>query len=184
MHNCASRYDSPPGTVVRPPRYFRIEKIDIETDVQVSLRVHVLQGQLHGLPHAHFVNEAHIEHLELLFVHERLSPVSTLRMPTCRTTSPRSPASRRRFAAARGTESAQARQRHPVQTSARREFPRIEIGMRVQPQQPQGLAHVAAMAGDCGNGSDAQTMIASSKIGRRCASTLRYTASCTHDSRR
>jgi hypothetical protein len=58
MHNCDSR------------RYFRIEKINIETDVQVSVGIHVLQCQVHGLAHTHFVNEAHIEHLELLFVHK------------------------------------------------------------------------------------------------------------------
>jgi hypothetical protein len=58
------------------------------------------------------------------------------------------------------SESAQAGQRHPVQTAARRQFTGVEIGVRVEPKYAQRLALVAAVASDCRNGTNAQAVIA------------------------
>ena len=57
-------------------------------------------------------------------------------------------------------ESTEAGHRHAVQTAAGAQFPRVEIGMGVQPQDAQRPAQVAAMARHRRDGADAQGVIA------------------------
>ena len=92
---------------------------------------------------------------------KRRSPVSTLRMPTWRTqcglmagdTPPICSSSR-------GPKPQRQETGMPCRLPLGREFARVEIGMRVQPQHAQGLAPVAAMTRDRRDRADAQGMIA------------------------
>ena len=73
MQSCASRYVGPPATRGSHARSdVRIEKIDIEADVQMRVAVEPGERLLHRLAHAHLVDVAHVEHIEALVVDEAL----------------------------------------------------------------------------------------------------------------
>ncbi len=148
-------------------RDFRVQAVDIEAHVEMGVVIHVLQGELHDLPDAHLVDATHVEHVEILFVHEASLP----RVHTANADLPHpSRTDRRRRTAdlqqlAR-TEPAQARHGHAVQTAGRAEFTRIEIGMRIQPQHAQRPTHAAAMARDRRDRADAQRVVAAEQNGQ------------------
>ena len=92
---------------------------------------------------------------------KRFSPSSTLRIPIWRTqegliagAAPPMPVSAAR------SEPAQAGDRHAVHVAARGQFAGIEVRVRIQPQHPQFLALLAAVARHRADGTDAQTVIA------------------------
>ena len=54
----------------------------------------------------------------------------------------------------------QAGDRHAVNVAARGQYAGVEIGMRIEPQNPQFLADGSTMSGDGADRTDAQTVIA------------------------
>ena len=91
--------------------------------------------------HAHLVDGAHVEHFEILLVHE--APLAGIDAANADLAHPLR-ADRRGHSAdlqqLPRAEAAQAGHRHAVQAAARRQFAGVEIGVRIQPQHPQGLA--------------------------------------------
>ena len=141
-----------------------VKKVDVEADMQVGVSVHRAQRQLHRLAHAHFVDVAHVEDVEIDIVHQLLLPFvyaadADLAHP---------------FWIDRGNgaadfdqrarpDAAQAGHRHAMDVAAWRQGVGVEVGMRIEPQNAQGLANLAAMSRDCADRADGEAMVATQK---------------------
>ena len=151
----------PPATVVPTPgRDLRIQEVDIEADVNVSVGGESVERQLHDSAHAHLVDGAHVEHRQLLIVNE--APLAGIDAADAHLPHPLRPDGRRGAAQMklRRPEAAQGRDRHAVQAPAGTQFARVEVRVRVEPQHPQRPARLAAAPRHRRNGADRQAVIA------------------------
>mmetsp|Transcript_20990 Transcript_20990/g.81089 ORF Transcript_20990/g.81089 Transcript_20990/m.81089 type:complete len:387 (+) Transcript_20990:670-1830(+) len=146
--------------------HHRVEEVDVEADVQMGVVVQRGQGQLHRVAHAHFVDEAHVEDFKVLLVHE--APLALVDAADADLAHPLR-ADRGHMAAdldqLLGPEAAQAGHGHAVDVAAGGEGAGVEVGMGVQPQHAQLLAHVAAVAGHGADGAQAQAVVAAEQDG-------------------
>jgi len=129
--------------------------------VQVGVLIHVLECLLHRVSHAHFVDVAHVEHLEARLVYQALfSGVHAADADLAHLTGfdrggvtayARQPGR---------SEAAQQGHRHAVHVAAGREVGGVEIGMRIEPEHTQLLAPGATVAGHGADGAQAQAVVA------------------------
>ena len=133
----------------------------------------VLERDLQGAADAPFIDVAHVEHREVEFVHE--SPLARIDTANADLAYPLRPHGRGHaveLRQLRGTEAAQAGDRHAVQTSARTQLARIEVSVRIEPDHPQRAPDVAATARDRRHRADAETVVAAQENGQAAGAEL------------
>ena len=128
--------------------------------MQVGVGVHQGQRLQHGLPHASLVDEAHVENLQVLRMDQALfagvdaaNADFTHRLRSNRRHGASQPRQLQR------TQAAQTSQRHAMQVAARCQFAGVEIRMGIEPQHPQRLAGIPAVAGHRADRTDRQAMV-------------------------
>src|SRR5215831_3269668 len=141
-------------------RDLRVQKIDIEADVQVGVAIEAAECLFHSLSHAHLVDVAHVEHVQPLLVHEAL--LARIDAAHADLFHPRG-IDRRDVAAdadeLRGTEATEAGDRHAVHIAARGELARVEVRVGIEPQHAQFAALLAAVLCDGADRADAEAVV-------------------------
>jgi hypothetical protein len=162
-------------------RHVGVEKVDVEAHMQVGVGVERGERELHRVAHAHLVDVAHVEDLEVhLVARSAFRPASTLRMPIWRI----------HFGLIAGTwppisisSCGPWPHRHatgmPCRLPLGREDVGVEVGMRVEPQDAQLLVRFAAVARHRADRAEPRQWSPPSRIGRRPMPSSVCTASCT-----
>src|SRR6185437_961310 len=115
-----------------------VEKVDIETDVQVGVVIEPCERLLHRLAHAHLIDVAHVEDFHGELVQEALLAfVDTAHtdLPYPLRVDARSGAAELRQGPR--PEAAETGERHTVQIAAGIELAGVEIRMCIQPEHAQ-----------------------------------------------
>ena len=135
--------------------------------MQVCLVVQRGERQFHRVAHAHFVDEAHVEHLQSHLVHQSLfAGIDTADSDLAHHLGVQGRHGAAYFDQRLRTLPAQASHGHAMDIAAGREQAGVEVGVRIEPQHTQLLASLAAMPCHGADGAYTQAVVTAQQDGQ------------------